>query len=69
MDFTKELIDIATAGGFTALVWYLVVRHIPSITAAHQKEREEWLSYIKSRDAKYESMLERCMTAIEHNGK
>lgn len=70
MDWTKDLIDLATAGGFAGLVWYLVVKHIPSITATHQRERDEWLAYIKARDLKYESLVERCVTAIEHsNGK
>jgi hypothetical protein len=76
MDWTKDLIDLATAGGFAGLVWYLVVKHIPGIAAIHRAEREEWLAYMKSRDVKYDSLIdrygvlvERCVAALESNGK
>ena len=65
MDWSKEVIDLATAAGFAGLVWYLVVRHIPAITQLHQAERKEWLDYIRMRDAKYESLVEKCLAAIE----
>lgn len=73
----KDIIALATNGGFAALLWYFVVKHIPAITSTHLSERKEWLDYIKSRDAqhenresKYGSLVERCIAAIEHiNGK
>jgi len=58
-DFTswiESLVQLATAGGFGALVWYLVVKHIPAIEERHQGERSEWLHYIKNRDDDFDEM-------------
>lgn len=52
----ESLVQLATAGGFGALVWYLVVKHIPAIEERHQGERSEWLHYIKNRDDDFDEM-------------
>ena len=68
VDF-QWIIQAATSGGFAALVWYLVVKHIPSITESHKKERDEWLAYMKLSDQAREKMIERCIVAIESLGR
>jgi hypothetical protein len=63
-DFTswiEPLVQLATAGGFGALVWYLVVKHIPSIEERHQSERGEWLQYIQRRDDDFDEMYFICV--------
>ncbi len=42
MDWVPSVLQLATAGGFSALVWYLVVKHIPFIESNHREERTEW---------------------------
>ena len=54
--WAQPLIQLATGGGFAALVWYLVVKHIPGIETRHQSERAEWLGYIKKRDDEFEEI-------------
>jgi len=56
VDWASPISQLATAGGFSALVWYLVVKHIPAIEARHQKERAEWLEYIRHRDDSFEHL-------------
>ncbi len=43
-------IQIVTTGGFGALLWYMLVKHIPNIEQRHRDERKEWLAYIKEQD-------------------
>ena len=63
-DWIEPLVQLATAGGFGALVWYLVVKHIPSIEERHQNERKEWLSYIKDRDDNYDEMYKLAIESV-----
>ena len=60
----ESLVQLATAGGFGALVWYLVVKHIPAIEERHQGERSEWLHYIQKRDDDFDEMYK---TNLEQN--
>jgi len=41
LEWVGYLTQLATAGGFGALVWYLVMKHIPAIEARHREERLE----------------------------
>ncbi len=50
LDWVSPVIQLTTAGGFGALVWYLVIKHIPGIERRHKSERDEWLAYIQKRD-------------------
>lgn len=68
VDF-QWIIQASTSGGFAALVFYLVVKHIPGISESHKKERDEWLAYMKASDLSRERMIERCVTAIESLGE
>lgn len=65
VDWVAAVIQVATAGGFGALVWYLIVKHIPAIQAAHKEERDEWRAYIDKRDDAFGVLVERFRTAIE----
>ena len=40
MTWAKALIELATAGGFGVLVWYLIVKYIPRMEDRHKEERE-----------------------------
>ena len=61
MGWVQPIVQLATAGGFGALVWYLVVRHIPNIEQRHRDERKEWLDYIKQRDDAFEQLTRGCL--------
>lgn len=50
LDWVNSIITLSTAGGFGALLWYFVIKHIPSIEQRHQTERAEWLAYMQRRD-------------------
>lgn len=63
-EWVQPVIQLVTAGGFGALVWYMVVKHIPSIETRHKEERLEWLQYIEKRDAKLESLTQSFVTLI-----
>lgn len=63
-DWIEPLVQLATAGGFGALVWYLVVKHIPSIENRHQSERTEWLDYIKKRDEDFDDMYKLAIESV-----
>ena len=56
LPWSTSVIQLATATGFAGLVWYLVVKHIPSIESRHKEERDEWLSYIRSRDESFQAL-------------
>lgn len=43
MAWATPVIQLVTAGGFGALVWYFVVKHIPAIEARHRVDRTEWM--------------------------
>ena len=62
-EWVQPLIQLVTAGGFGALVWYLVVKHIPAIEARHKEERLEWMNYIAKRDEKLEDLTKEFMEA------
>ncbi|MCW4040565.1 MAG: hypothetical protein NWE83_07415 [Candidatus Bathyarchaeota archaeon] len=59
LTWVELIVQLATAGGFGALVWYLVVKHIPHIEERHQNERSEWLDYIKRRDDDFDQMYQK----------
>lgn len=42
MTWVDSIIQVATAGGFSALVWYLLVKHVPAIEERHREDRRQW---------------------------
>jgi len=48
-DWVGTVTDVATAGGFCALVWYLIVKHIPRIEDRHQLERKQLVEDMMTR--------------------
>jgi len=64
MSWVAPIIQLVTAGGFGALVWYLVVKHIPSIEKRHADERSEWLRHIDEKDKKFEDLTREFITVL-----
>ena len=64
-DWVDTLVKLVTAGGFGALVWYLVVKHIPAIEDRHRTERTEWREYIAKRDDSLNSLIKDFHESIE----
>lgn len=50
IEWVDVIVKLVTMGGFGALVWYLVVKHIPAIEDRHRTERHEWRAFIRGRD-------------------
>ena len=46
----ESLLAIVTNGGFGALVWYLIVKHLPAVEKRHEAERDRWMAWIEKRD-------------------
>lgn len=67
MEYIQPVIQLVTAGGFGALVWYLVVKHIPAIEDRHKNERNEWLTYISHRDDKFEKITTEFTEAVHES--
>ena len=72
LNWVGPVIQLVTAGGFGALVWYLIVKHIPAIDERHREERreddkryreerKEWLEYIDRRDKALEATAKQFM--------
>ncbi len=59
------IMKLVTAGGFGGLVWYLVIRHIPSIEQRHRDERAAFMQYIDKRDKKLEQIANEFSTRID----
>lgn len=64
IDWVGAIIQLVTTGGFGALLWYLIVKHIPSIEDRHQAERLEWLEYIKRRDESFEELARKHLETV-----
>ena len=65
LNWVSSLITIATNGGFAALVWYLVVKHIPMIEERHKKERDEWRDTISKMFSDSAELNKKMLVAIE----
>lgn len=65
MVWVKDLLQLAQGAGFAGLVWYYHAIQMPRKDAEHKKEREEWMAYIKDRDNKYETLLEKAISCIQ----
>jgi len=66
LDWVNPVIQLATAGGFGALVWYLVLKHIPNIESRHYGERTEWREYIEKRDSEFQELIKEHSTAVQN---
>lgn len=64
-ELTPALIQLATNGGFAALVWYLVVKHIPNIEERHEKERDRWNVYSENRDREHNETQRQWMEKLD----
>ena len=78
LDWAQPVIQLVTAGGFGALVWYFVVKLIPSVEDRHKGERAEieerhklersaWLTYIDKRDVEFQSIFKANSDALYKN--
>lgn len=67
VDWVGPVIQLTTAGGFGALLWFLVWKRMPEQEQAAREERKEWLSYMQQRDAKFEQLIEKCVRCIEES--
>jgi hypothetical protein len=74
------VIQLVQLGGFGALVWFFVYNRMPGMEKAALDERNAWmtclqghddkfLAYMQKRDEKFESLLERCIKAIEEGNR
>lgn len=63
--WVKDLLQLAQGAGFAGLVWYYHAIQMPRKDAEHKKEREEWMTYIRDRDIKYEGLLEKAIACIQ----
>lgn len=61
--WVDPLVRLVTAGGFGALVWYLIVKYIPAIEDRYQKMRktdqEMFLKSMADRDEKLDEIVEK----------
>jgi len=46
----ETIVSLVTNGGFGALVWYLIVKHMPAVEKRHEQERDRWMAWIDTRD-------------------
>ena len=76
--WVNTIVQLTTAGGFGALVWYLVVRHIPAIELRHKDERIAMMLQIaemeeagrlerKEKDARLEALLKEYHDKVEEH--
>ncbi len=74
----QAIVQLVTAGGFGALVWYLMVKYVPSIEERHlvertameeknKAERAEFLGYIQSRDDQVQRQNDRFDALVKEN--
>ena len=66
-EWVDVVIRLVTAGGFGALVWYLVVKHIPNIEARHKKERDEWRVFIGGRDEALKEVIDEFTSEVKQS--
>jgi len=66
-EWVDVVIRLVTAGGFGALVWYLVVKHIPNIEARHKKERDEWRAFIGGRDEALKEVIDEFTSEVKQS--
>lgn len=64
-----NLIAIAKDSGFLGVVVFLFVKFIPDMQKTHAAERAEWLAFTKESHARFETLLEKCASAIESTKK
>ena len=58
LSWVEPIIQLVTAGGFGALAWYLVVKHIPKMEQRHREERKELVEALEKKDAQHDDNLE-----------
>lgn len=65
MEWVQPVIQLVTAGGFGALVWYFVIYTIPKMSEAHRQEREKWIAYAEKRDTQLTEVTQLYYQAVE----
>ena len=64
-DWITPVTTLVSNGGFGALVWYLIVRHLPKIEETHRKEREDLdESHASERETWQDAMLKRDVESL-----
>ncbi len=65
MEWVQPVIQLVTSGGFGALVWYILMYHIPGIEQRHREERDRWMEYIDKRDEENKEVFDRYLQSID----
>lgn len=65
ISWAEPLIQLATSTGFAGLVWYLVIKHLPSIAKQHEEERARWLAVMERRDDRFEKIVDTFSARID----
>lgn len=64
-DWVTPVIQLATSGGFGALVWYLITKHLPKIEERHRTERQSLVSALSKKDSDNQREREQFAAALE----
>ena len=64
MPWVAPILQLVTAGGFGALAWYLIVRHLPTVEKEHREERATWMAYNEKRDNEESRRAEKNIEAL-----
>ena len=67
IEWVDVVVKLVTAGGFGALVWYLVVKHIPLIEERHRVERNEWKDFIANRDESLKLVISNFVSEVKES--
>jgi len=55
--WVNPIVQLVTAGGFGALVWFLIVKYIPNQEERHKEERTTWQERHKEERNQWTSMI------------
>ena len=55
----ESIIQVATTGGFGALLWYVIVKQLPKLQDIHRQERSEWSQQMKQQGEEFTAAIEK----------
>ena len=64
-EWIASIVQLATAGGYGTLTWYLLVKHLPNREDRHREERLGFITAMESRDKRIETILGEYHRTIE----
>lgn len=53
----EPVVYLVTSGGFGALVWYLITKHLPKLEERHREERAELVAKIEAKDTQHDEIV------------